>query len=235
MISQSRVVTMPPEQAAKFVIPKIEKTNNEVTSITLTLPLLSAKNSYLVIHFPEEPVRTLMDRAKMLPKEQQVSFVQEWLVKNQNIALNQYLHDTSVHSFRCDTISPIISKFVIPRVRPHLITLTTKSTDKFAKIKLSLPLIVKFDKMELEPFSFHVNLRLVHLTTKNLTRTSILLTNTIRNQITVWAGKNHFNANSRQFKLALQDALSHISISLREQVRKLKHKNKTLVHYLDSH
>ncbi|MFH1520374.1 MAG: hypothetical protein ABID61_01890 [Candidatus Micrarchaeota archaeon] len=247
MISQSSVefVTMSNEKAVKMIVPKIEKTDDEVTSITLTLPLLSAKNGYLVIHFPKEPVKKIFDQAKSLPREQQILFVQDWLVKNQNVALNKYLHDTTVHSFRCNMVSMMASSFspseltvlsVGTRDKPYVIDLaTSKSVDKLANIKITLPLVVNFNRKEGDSFFFRVNLKLVHLTNRNLTKTTSIMVNTVRNQMNNWAEKNYINANSKQFKLALQEALSHIGVSLKEQVRRIKTKNKNTIHYLDSH
>lgn len=82
-----------------------EVRRGEVRSITIHVPLLSGRNDYLVVRMPDAAVRDLLSQAQALPQEQRTQFIREWVVRNQQAVLEQYIRSGgSERRFRYDVV-----------------------------------------------------------------------------------------------------------------------------------
>ncbi|MFH0885024.1 MAG: hypothetical protein V1861_04900 [Candidatus Micrarchaeota archaeon] len=92
-------------EAREAMANQVEIRRGEVRSITLTIPLLSDQNSYLVVRLPEESVRSLMDHVATLPEGERNAFIKEWVMRNQAAVLEQYINSgQSSRHFRYDVV-----------------------------------------------------------------------------------------------------------------------------------
>jgi len=84
----------------------VQMRRGEVQSITLTIPLLSDRNSYLVVRLPDQAVRDLMAQARALPQEQRAGFIRDWVMRNQQAVLEQHIRSGGrSRQFRYDVVA----------------------------------------------------------------------------------------------------------------------------------
>ncbi|MFN7991209.1 MAG: hypothetical protein U0R44_03555 [Candidatus Micrarchaeia archaeon] len=98
----------------------------EVRSITLTIPLLSDRNSYLVVRLPDTIVQDLMRQAREVPEPQRREFITDWVMRNQEAVLEQYIAgERTRRSFRYNVVpvrTPVteaVPRRVDEEVRPQ--------------------------------------------------------------------------------------------------------------------
>ena len=76
-----------------------------VQSVTLTIPLLSERNSYLVVRLPDAVVQDLMRQAREVPDAERPAFVRDWVMRNQQAVLEQFVRaGRTERRFRYDVI-----------------------------------------------------------------------------------------------------------------------------------
>ncbi|VVC04756.1 Uncharacterised protein [Candidatus Bilamarchaeum dharawalense] len=238
-------VTLPTTQAAKMFSPNVEFVGKELRSITLTLPLLNPSDSYLIIRLPHESLKEMTQYIKTLPKNQQISFVYDWLMRNQNVALEKY-QKNKAKQFTYDIIPLKLSR-IIPSISlnsgnelgtkesPYLPTVNfSGSVSGKGKTKVVLPLVVHVEGVE-SSFHFKIDLKLIQLSKENITETSTTISHLVKGQIIKWAEERHIDTGSRDFKSALHETISTIGPNIREQIKKLKSRHSEWASYLDSH
>jgi hypothetical protein len=69
----------------------VEVRRGEVHSITLTIPLLTDRNSYLVVRLPDAAVQEMLGHVRTLPEGQRRAFVTNWVMRNQQAVLEQFV------------------------------------------------------------------------------------------------------------------------------------------------
>ncbi|NYZ74480.1 hypothetical protein H0O00_05025 [Candidatus Micrarchaeota archaeon] len=65
----------------------------EIKGMTLTVPLLSGRDSYLVVRLPEQSVKDLVDYVRSLPEKDRAGFVRQWVLNNQQAILEHYVRN----------------------------------------------------------------------------------------------------------------------------------------------
>ncbi len=76
-----------------------------VQSLTITVPLITERNSYLVVRLPANVVQDLLAHVGTLPEDQRRNYLSEWIIRNQQTVLEQYLHSgRSSRPFRYDVV-----------------------------------------------------------------------------------------------------------------------------------
>jgi hypothetical protein len=79
--------------------------SGEVRALTITVPLLSERNSYLVVRLPENLVRDVLSYAGTLPEDQRRDYLSEWIIRNQQAVLSQYIQSgRTSRAFRYDVV-----------------------------------------------------------------------------------------------------------------------------------
>ncbi len=86
-----QVRTIQPPQARAAMQSPVQMRRGDVQSVTLTIPLLSDRNSYLVVRLPEGAVREMMGQARTLPPEQRAGYIRDWVMRNQQAVLEQHI------------------------------------------------------------------------------------------------------------------------------------------------
>ncbi|MEW6722463.1 MAG: hypothetical protein AB1324_04325 [Candidatus Micrarchaeota archaeon] len=115
--------TLTSAQAQRALSNPVTLRRGEVQSITLTIPLLSDRNSYLVVRLPDESVRALMSHLGTLPQDQRREFTVEWIMRNQQAVLDQYVRSGgSERRFRYDVV-PI-------QAQPPILSSTPRRVDE---------------------------------------------------------------------------------------------------------
>lgn len=77
----------------------------QVQSVTLTIPLLSERNAYLVVRLPDTVVQDLMRQAREVPEADRPAFVRDWIMRNQQAVLEQFVRaNRSERRFRYDVV-----------------------------------------------------------------------------------------------------------------------------------
>lgn len=64
---------------------------HELRSVTLTIPLLGERNSYLVVRIPNEMAQEAVRLAREQPEAERPAFLREWLMRNQQVVLETYV------------------------------------------------------------------------------------------------------------------------------------------------
>ncbi len=95
----------------------------EVQSITLTIPLLSGPNDYLVVRLPDEAVRGMLTHARTLPPNERTNFIREWIMRNQQAVIEQHVRSgPTTRRFRYDVVpvqaQPRVTEATPRRVEP---------------------------------------------------------------------------------------------------------------------
>src|SRR5512143_3049153 len=96
----------------------------EIRSLAITVPLLSERNSYLVVRLPEQMVRDVLSYVGTLPEEQRRDYLAEWIIRNQQAVLSQYVQTgRTQRAFRYNVvparIEPSVTEAVPRRVEPQ--------------------------------------------------------------------------------------------------------------------
>jgi hypothetical protein len=77
----------------------------QLRSVTLTIPLLSERNTYLVVRLPNEIVQDAVRQARELPEAERPAFLRDWVMRNQQAVLEQYVRTgRSERRFRYDVV-----------------------------------------------------------------------------------------------------------------------------------
>ncbi len=63
----------------------------EVQGLTITVPLITERNSYLVVRLPANVVQDLLTYVGTLPEDQRRSYLAEWIIRNQQSVLDSYI------------------------------------------------------------------------------------------------------------------------------------------------
>jgi hypothetical protein len=219
-------------------IPKnVEIVGGKIKAISLALPILNQKDGFLLIKFAEHELK-LIDKAKSIPNARRTKFIHDWLMKNQDIALNEYQR-TKKKSFRF----PVYQPQEIPvrldlygsgtRDDPYVATVLPPPSVQLkglGQTAVKLPLIVDLDPFG--EFHFKITLKLGQLSDDNISVTSGNISFLLKRQITDLASAK-FDTGTREFRDALNDAMLSITPSIREQVRKIKFKHPDWVKYLN--
>ncbi len=117
--ADAEVRRMSESDATRAMENPVEFRRGTVRSVTLTIPLLSEQNTYLVVRLPESAVKDLMDRALALPEPEREPFIKEWVMRNQEALLEQYLvTEEGSRSFRYDIV-PVRSDGTEIAARPQ--------------------------------------------------------------------------------------------------------------------
>jgi hypothetical protein len=83
----------------------VETRRGELRSVTLTIPLLSERNTYLVVRLPNEAVQEAVRQARELPEAERPAFLREWVMRNQQAVIEQYVRSgRSERRFRYDVV-----------------------------------------------------------------------------------------------------------------------------------
>lgn len=97
--------------AAQNIRTPVVVRKGKVKSVTITIPLFEpndkqGRGKYLVAELPKAIVDDLLRQASNLPEKERSDFIKEWLKKNQEAVLNQYLKvkGKSPKTFRYDVI-----------------------------------------------------------------------------------------------------------------------------------
>ncbi|MFH1785774.1 MAG: hypothetical protein ABH842_05080 [Candidatus Micrarchaeota archaeon] len=229
----------------------VEILAGKVKSITLVLPLLNEKNAYLVIKLPESVLKDVLEHAAKLPEAQRTQFVQDWLMKNQDVALQQYIK-SKAKVFTLDVVPVRVAEpsrlgTIHLEKAPHRIGLergetrilsgsgttgdpyqATIAVSPFVRLEgvgkkaVKLPLIIDLESFG--QFHFKITLKLGQLAEDNISVTSGSISFLLRQQITKLAS-TQFDTETRDFREALRDAMSNIAPNLREQVKRMKVKH----------
>ncbi len=104
----------------------VEMRGGQVRSITLNIPLLTAPNAYLVVRLPDSVVSGLLTHVRTLPEQQRADFLREWVMRNQEAVLDQYVRSgASSRRFRYNvvpvqsiTLADITPRRVEPPAQP---------------------------------------------------------------------------------------------------------------------
>jgi hypothetical protein len=97
----------------------------EIQSLTITVPLLSERNTYLSVRLPANVVQDLLTYVGTLPENQRRDYLSEWIVRNQQAVLSQYIQSgRTQRAFRYDVvptrIEPSVVEAVPRRVEPQV-------------------------------------------------------------------------------------------------------------------
>ncbi len=95
----------------------------EVQGLTITVPLITERNSYLVVRLPANVVQDLLTHVQTLPEEQRRNYLSEWIIRNQQSVLDSYIRSgRTSRPFRYDVvpsrIEPGVGETVPRRVEP---------------------------------------------------------------------------------------------------------------------
>jgi len=105
MQADVNVRTLRAQQARDAIANQVEIKRGEVRGITLTIPLLTDANSYLVVRVPDAAVKELIEKAKSLPEAERPDFIREWVLKNQRAIIGQYVSSGGkARQFRYDVV-----------------------------------------------------------------------------------------------------------------------------------
>ena len=100
-----QVRTMQAAQANQALSSPVQTRRGEVQGITLTIPLLTERNAYLVVKLPDQAVRELVEKARALPENQRAAFIRGWVMRNQQAILEQHVRSPAgTKSFRYDVV-----------------------------------------------------------------------------------------------------------------------------------
>lgn len=78
---------------------------HELRSMSLTIPLLGERNSYLVVRIPNEVAQEAVRLARELPDTERPAFLREWILRNQQAVLEAYARGgRSERRFRFDIV-----------------------------------------------------------------------------------------------------------------------------------
>jgi hypothetical protein len=221
----------------KNFISNVNIVAGKIKSITLALPVVREKDTYLMIRLPEQTLTELLEKSKLVPKPQRKQFIQNWLMKNQQVALDYYMK-SGAKDFTYDSISvqlnriSLIPEKVKPIPRPiikedkHVISVLPKPTLNLTKIgqaNVSVPLIIDLERVGV--FHFTVKLKLGQLSDTNISTTIVSIISILQKQIAEWAANKDINTRTKEFQSALGEAMLTIAPNIREQVRRLKLKH----------
>jgi len=99
--------------ARRAISNPVELRRGEVRSITLTIPLLTDRNSYLVVRLPDQAVQDLLSHVRTLPTNERNTFIRDWVMRNQQLIIEQHIRiGGRERRFRYDVV-PVQS---MPRV-----------------------------------------------------------------------------------------------------------------------
>ncbi|MEW6035836.1 MAG: hypothetical protein AB1529_04445, partial [Candidatus Micrarchaeota archaeon] len=85
------VRSMRAAEARQAISNPVDVRRGQVRSITLTIPLLTDRGSYLVVRLPDTVVQELLTQARTLPEAERPGFVRDWVMRNQQAVLEQYI------------------------------------------------------------------------------------------------------------------------------------------------
>lgn len=91
--AEVRLQLLPAAQARKQMESPLEMRKGEIKGMTLTIPLLSGPNSYLVVKIPGQAVNELTEQVKTVPEDKRAAFIRQWVMSNQQAALEKYVRD----------------------------------------------------------------------------------------------------------------------------------------------
>jgi hypothetical protein len=98
----------------------VEMRRGDLRSVTLTIPLLE-KGAFLVVKLPIPIVQEVVRQSRELPESERSQFVREWIMRNQQAVLEQYVQSgRGQKRFRYDVIpslAPSVTESTPKRVR----------------------------------------------------------------------------------------------------------------------
>ncbi len=95
----------------------VETRRGEIRSLAITVPLLGERNTYLVARLPEPIVRELLTYTATLPEAQRRDYLAEWIIRNQQAVLSQYIQSgRSQRAFRYNAVPARIEPSVVEAV-----------------------------------------------------------------------------------------------------------------------
>lgn len=83
--------TLPFARARRQMESPLEMRKGQITGMTLTIPLLSGANSYLIVKMPAEEVNSVLGQAQALPQDKRAAFIHEWVMSNKQAVLERYV------------------------------------------------------------------------------------------------------------------------------------------------
>ncbi|MCI0504290.1 hypothetical protein L0Y65_06305 [Candidatus Micrarchaeota archaeon] len=117
------VRTLRAPQARDAMEHPVELRRGEVRGITLTIPLLTDRTSYLVVRLPDEVVRGLLEHVRTLPPPERADFIRQWVMRNQQAVIEQHVRSGGrERRFRYDIVPvqamPRVTEATPRRVEP---------------------------------------------------------------------------------------------------------------------
>lgn len=111
-IVHAGVETLGESVARRHLIKPAKVKGGKVTGITIMVPLLSKKDSYLVLKLPTAEVDELLKHVSTLPKGERAGVVRDWVIKNQELMLKEYIKSgrKQAFSFNLASIVPTPDK-----------------------------------------------------------------------------------------------------------------------------
>ncbi|MFH0885023.1 MAG: hypothetical protein V1861_04895 [Candidatus Micrarchaeota archaeon] len=116
--------TLRANEAREAISNPVDIRRGEVRTITLTIPLLTDRNSYLVVRLPDQAVQDLLSHVRTLPTNERNNFIREWVMRNQQAVIEQHVRiGGRERRFRYDVVpvqaQPRVSESTPRRVEPQ--------------------------------------------------------------------------------------------------------------------
>ncbi len=115
--AEVRMQTLPQSLAQRQMASPVETSRKgEIRGMTLTVPLLSGRDSYLVVRVPEQSVKDLAAYVLTLPEKDRSEYVRQWVLNNQQAVLEQYVRNGRQEKrFNYDVMPVKSSAGLLPR------------------------------------------------------------------------------------------------------------------------
>lgn len=101
--------TIPPS-AARSQSPIHQRKDGSIDAITITIPLLREKDSYLVVKLPADTVAEITGYIQELPEKDRNQFLIKWIIQNADAVLDQFIRTGAKdHQFRYDVVPVLVA------------------------------------------------------------------------------------------------------------------------------
>ena len=122
----------------------VELRRGEVRSITLTIPLLTDRNSYLVVRLPDQAVQDLLSHVRTLPTNERNTFIRDWVMRNQQVIIEQHIRvGGRQRRFRYDVVpvqaQPSLADTTPRRVAPQPLPIRTNPLETVPPVPAQRP------------------------------------------------------------------------------------------------
>lgn len=127
--AEAKVVQLPDATAIEQINRPLDIKNGEIEGITLTMPT-STPGSYLVVRLPDEVVDEMVNYYKSLLPSMRAGFLDDWISKNQEKALEEYLGGAG-NSFSFDAV-PARPNPYLSHATPRRASRPSETSDQYA-------------------------------------------------------------------------------------------------------